>query len=274
MSDVSLVPVDHQPDFENVSLVPVDHDPFSDDGVTQQPQSQQAQGQPAQMQSGQVVQPRLTQTQPQSQSQPVPPVQTKPTVPGGSAIGGGSGSPFVEFFNQLAAPELAQSEEVADLVRNNPTAAKIEGAIGLGSLLFPPLAIAGAEGLGLFGAGVGVSAAADGLAGSTISGVGRATAAGSAARQAISEAVATLPKGVTLDDFRRLAGFAQGLGASSKASTEATAEIISNLKSAGITSRSVAAFQKFYEGAASENPSNLSAVHRAALLANILRSFQ
>ena len=158
-------------------------------------------------------------------------------------------------------------------MRHNPAAAKIEGAIGLGSLLFPPLAIAGAEGLGLFGAGLGGSAAADGLAGSTISGGGGAVA-GSAARQAISEAVATLPKGVTLDDFRRLAGFAQGLTASSEASTEATAEVISNLKSAGITSRSVAAFQKFYENAASQNPSNLSAAHRAALLANILRSFQ
>ena len=42
MSDYSLVPVDHQPDFENVSLVPVDHDPFVDDGVTQQAQDQQA----------------------------------------------------------------------------------------------------------------------------------------------------------------------------------------------------------------------------------------
>ena len=110
MSDVSLVPVDHQPDFENVSLVPVDHDPFSANGVTHQAQSQQAQTQPAQSQSGQGAQPQLTQTRPQSQSPPVPTAQPKPTVPGGSAIGGGSGSPFVGFFNQLAAPELAQSQ--------------------------------------------------------------------------------------------------------------------------------------------------------------------
>jgi hypothetical protein len=48
MADYSLVPVEHQPDFENASLVPVDHDPFSADGVTQQPPSQQAQVQPAQ----------------------------------------------------------------------------------------------------------------------------------------------------------------------------------------------------------------------------------
>ena len=50
MSDVSLVPVEYQPNFEDVSLVPVDHDPFSEDGVTQQAQSQPAQTQPAQPQ--------------------------------------------------------------------------------------------------------------------------------------------------------------------------------------------------------------------------------
>jgi hypothetical protein len=105
---------------------------------------------------------------------------------------------------------------------NQSAAAKIEGAIGLGSLLFPPLAIAGAEGLGLFGAGLGGSAAADGLAGSTISGGGRAVA-GSAARQAISEAEASSPEGMTRKDFGRLAGFEQGLAASNQASTEATA---------------------------------------------------
>src|SRR5215475_8881086 len=40
MSDYSLVPVDHQPDFENVSLVTVDHDPFADDGGIRQAQTQ------------------------------------------------------------------------------------------------------------------------------------------------------------------------------------------------------------------------------------------
>jgi hypothetical protein len=48
MADYSLVPVEHQPDFENASLVPVDDDPFSADGVTQQAPSQQAQSEPAQ----------------------------------------------------------------------------------------------------------------------------------------------------------------------------------------------------------------------------------
>jgi hypothetical protein len=265
MPDYSLVPVDYLPEFEGVSFVPVDYDPFSAEGTAQQYQPGQAQIQSTQAQQ--------TQTQPQSQPQPAPSAQPKSTVPAGSAIGGGSTSPFVDFFNQVAAPERAQSEGVADLVRNNPTAAKIEGAIGLGSLLFPPLAIAGGEALGIFGSGAAGSAAADGIAGSTISGVGRATA-GSAARQAIAEAEATLPRGMRRGDFGRLAGFEQGLEASGRASTEATAEIISKLKSAGITSRSVAAFQKIYEAEATANPSNLSAVHRAALLANILRSLQ
>jgi hypothetical protein len=34
MSDYSLIPVDHQPDFGDVSLVPVEHDPFDGDDVT------------------------------------------------------------------------------------------------------------------------------------------------------------------------------------------------------------------------------------------------
>jgi hypothetical protein len=50
MSDFSLVPVDHQPDFDNVSLVPVDHDPFGDSDTIQQAPVQlaQTQTQPAQ----------------------------------------------------------------------------------------------------------------------------------------------------------------------------------------------------------------------------------
>ena len=267
MPDFSLVPVDHQPDFDDASLVPVDHDPFSDSGTVQQAPAQFEQAQTQTQQTPTRIQSAPAQSQ--SLPQPVPSAQPKPATPAGFEIGGGSGSPFVGFFNQLAAPELAESERVADLVQNHPTAAKIVGAVNLGSLLFPPLAIAGAEALGMLGAG----AAADGLAGSTISRVGTA-AAGSAARQAISEAEATLPEGISRDDFGRLAGFAQGLAASSRASTEATAEIMSRLKSAGVTPRSIAAFQKIYEGVARENPSNLSAVHRAALLANILRSFQ
>jgi hypothetical protein len=42
MSDFSLVPVDHQPDFSDVSLIPVDHDPFSADDMIQQARLQLA----------------------------------------------------------------------------------------------------------------------------------------------------------------------------------------------------------------------------------------
>jgi hypothetical protein len=257
MDDYSLVPVDHQPDFENVSLVPVEHDPFAAGGVGPPAQNGQAQATPIQ---GLSAQPQQTQTPPQSPLQPTPPVEP---------IGSGSPSSFADFFNQFAAPERAESEGVVDLVQNHPTAAKIVGALGLGSALAPPLAIAGGQALGLFGAG----AVADGLANPALLNGGRA-AASSAARQAISDAEGTLPEGITRQRFGELAGFTQGLAASSRASTEATADIISKLKDAGITSRSVAAFQKIYEGVARDNPSNLSAAHRAALLANILRNFE
>jgi hypothetical protein len=48
MPDTSLVPVDHQPDFDDYSLVSVDHDPFAADGVAHQAQIQLAQAQPQQ----------------------------------------------------------------------------------------------------------------------------------------------------------------------------------------------------------------------------------
>lgn len=37
MSDLSLVPVDYEPDFPDVSLVPVDHDPLHVDSAVHQP---------------------------------------------------------------------------------------------------------------------------------------------------------------------------------------------------------------------------------------------
>ncbi|WP_375784009.1 RHS repeat-associated core domain-containing protein [Bradyrhizobium sp. Pha-3] len=52
------------------------------------------------------------------------------------------------YLNQTTAPELAQSQAVTDFVQQYPTAAKIEGTIGLGV----PLAIAGIGGLGVLGA--------------------------------------------------------------------------------------------------------------------------
>lgn len=45
MSDFTLVPVDHQPDFEDPSLIPVDYDPFSADDMIQRAQTQ-LEGQP------------------------------------------------------------------------------------------------------------------------------------------------------------------------------------------------------------------------------------
>jgi hypothetical protein len=48
MPDYSLLPVDHQPDFDDYSLVLVDYDPFAADGVAQQAQIQLAQAQPQQ----------------------------------------------------------------------------------------------------------------------------------------------------------------------------------------------------------------------------------
>ena len=42
MPNYSLVPVDHQPDFDDYSLVPVDYDPFAADDPIQQARTQPA----------------------------------------------------------------------------------------------------------------------------------------------------------------------------------------------------------------------------------------
>ena len=82
MADYSLVPVEHQPDFENVSLVPVEHDPFSDNGLPQQAPTQLAQ-MPFQSPQGQ---PPVRQAQsPQPQAQPARP--ETPTLPQQPAAG-------------------------------------------------------------------------------------------------------------------------------------------------------------------------------------------
>jgi hypothetical protein len=46
MRDYSLLPVGHQPDFSDVSLVPIDHDPFSGEGLVRQAQALPASSQP------------------------------------------------------------------------------------------------------------------------------------------------------------------------------------------------------------------------------------
>jgi hypothetical protein len=89
-----------------------------------------------------------------------------------------------------------------------------------------------------------------------------------------TSAAATPMQGMTRAEFGRLTGFAQGPLASSQASTAASAEVIANLKSAGVTPLTISTFQRFYAGAARSNPANLAAVQRAALLANILKAFQ
>lgn len=61
MPNYSLVPVDHQPDFDDYSLVPVDHDPFAADSVIQQAQIQQP---PTPTQLAQQPQPQPQQQQP------------------------------------------------------------------------------------------------------------------------------------------------------------------------------------------------------------------
>jgi hypothetical protein len=80
VSDYSLVPVEHQPDFENVSLVPVDHDPFSEDGKSQQAQTEPGQSgqQPAAGVERLYVSPRRENTH---ASEPTPPTGATPQPP-------------------------------------------------------------------------------------------------------------------------------------------------------------------------------------------------
>jgi RHS repeat-associated protein len=94
-----------------------------------------------------------------------------------------------------------------------------------------------------------------------------------AAVPTIAEATATLPEGMTVAQFGRLAGFSQGLEASSAASVEASPEVIANLKAGGVSADAISTFQRFYAGAAADNPGNLSAIQRAALLGNILKGY-
>jgi hypothetical protein len=130
VSDYSLVPVDHQPDFENVSLVPVEHDPFSADGVTQQAQAQQGptQAQPAQpAPQGQPQQPAMDPNQPVLNA---PATGNVPGGSGGGASGGIAGSnpnnpssiqggteppPFNGYANPTPAESLANKVEMDDL---------------------------------------------------------------------------------------------------------------------------------------------------------------
>jgi hypothetical protein len=309
-SGYSLVPVDYQPDFSDYTLVPVDYNPFAAEDAIQQARAQLA-SQPQRLAAG-AGQPNVgapannaqaaasgESHDPDSDSvsgvpqsgQPYNPSAAPISPPGAPVLAnqqqpgdisspgpasGGDGSSFWKSLLQgtinAAVPGAYHSGLAQQQFRQgNYGAAALYGAESLGDAALGVATLGASARLGAAAraAKTMVPATVETAAGN----VGRATA-GSAARQAIAEAEATLPEGISRKQFGRLAGFAQGPAASSQASTEATAEIISRLKSAGITSRSIAAFQKLYEGVASENPSNLSAIHRAALLTNILRSFQ
>ncbi|WP_298243757.1 hypothetical protein [uncultured Bradyrhizobium sp.] len=86
MADYSLVPVEHQPDFENATLVPVDHNPFPED-EPQQAQSLQAQAQQAQTQQSAMGAGRS--------SAPIPGVATTGST--GSTLAAGAG----DFFKSI-----------------------------------------------------------------------------------------------------------------------------------------------------------------------------
>lgn len=99
MSEFSLVPVDHQPDFSDVSLVPVDHDPFGTDAVIPQARVQwtQTEIQPAQPQAQQLA---------EGTDQPgtvVPPVGAGPST------SPDQGNPEPIPFNGYANPTLTES---------------------------------------------------------------------------------------------------------------------------------------------------------------------
>jgi hypothetical protein len=80
--------------------------------------------------------------------------------PKGGVFDSAAGGTAIDLFNQLAAPEHAESQALTDLVRRDPKAAAAEGALGLGLVLGIPAA--GAAGLLGAGAAAATRAAAGG----------------------------------------------------------------------------------------------------------------
>jgi hypothetical protein len=76
--------------------------------------------------------------------------------PKGGVSDSAAGVTAIDFFNQLAAPELARSQALTDYVQQHPRAAAAEGALGLGIVLGIPAAGAA----GLLGAGAAAMRAA------------------------------------------------------------------------------------------------------------------
>jgi len=102
MADYSLVPVEHQPDFENASLVPVDHNPFGDSGTVQQAQFQQPQTQPA-------PQPK-PQLSPSGAGQPAVNGPAAGSVSGGSSGSVAEGNTAIGLNHPTAAPGSASGD--------------------------------------------------------------------------------------------------------------------------------------------------------------------
>ena len=96
---------------------------------------------------------------------------------------------------------------------------------------------------------------------------------GMAGTVTINDWLSTLPKDMTGPEFGKLAGFVQRLEASSRASTIPTSAAIDALRAAGVSRLGISTGQAFYAGVASASPTNLSAVHRAALLSNMLKVY-
>lgn len=96
MPNYSLVPVDHQPDFDDYSLVPVDHDPFAADSVIQQAQIQQ------------------DQAQPQGPAQQQPPAGAGPTLDQGAA----KTAPFSGHANPTPTDALPSHGRAIPLLEN------------------------------------------------------------------------------------------------------------------------------------------------------------
>jgi hypothetical protein len=118
--------------------------------------------------------------------------------PQGGVSDSAAGATAIDFFNQLAAPELAESQVLTDFVQQHPRAAAAQGALGLGIVLGIPAAGAA----GLLGAG---AAAARAVGPGVFKSVSESMSAASAAYQArvtgLKAGTAYVVKGVKFDGF-------------------------------------------------------------------------
>lgn len=99
-------------------------------------------------------------------------------------------------------------------------------------------------------------------------------AALSATAPTVNEGMALLPASLSRAKFGALAGFEQGLLASTQASIAASAETIEALQEAGVTRRMVSVIQRAYAQVARDTPQNVFAIHRAERLLAIKRGWK